>query len=181
MPLSLHAGTTRPAPGIAGGLQVFSSTRSSSPSYQTNPDHWVRMSLGDMIFSGVFERFPKLQVGAVEQELSWAPHFIERMDYVYTQRMQRPHWHRFKGKEVPSYYFHRNVFLSFQEDALGIQLRKIIGVNNLLWGSNYPHMEGTFPRSAQFLKRILKGCTAQERRKITRDNTVRVYGLNVRD
>ena len=51
------------------------------PPFHTNVDHWVRMSLSHIIFSGVFERFPKLQVGSIEMELSWAPHFLDRMDF----------------------------------------------------------------------------------------------------
>ena len=46
----------------------------------------MRVSLTRMIFAGLFERYPKLQVGAIEHELAWAPHFLERIDYSYTQR-----------------------------------------------------------------------------------------------
>ena len=98
-----------------------------------------------MIFSGVFERYPKLQVGAVEHELSWIPHFLDRLDYTYTQRAPNDLWYRYKEDAVPSDYFHRNVFVGFQEDALGIRDRHIIGVDNLQWGSDYPHQESTFP------------------------------------
>jgi predicted TIM-barrel fold metal-dependent hydrolase len=141
------------------------------------------MSLGYMIFSGVFERFPKLQVGSVEMELSWAPHFLDRLDYNYTQRpprdrSPRDNWGQFKSDMIPSDYFHRNVFLGFQEDMLGIQMRDIIGVDNLLWGSDYPHQESTFPRSHQILEEILSDCTEEEKAKIAGGNAARIYNLN---
>jgi predicted TIM-barrel fold metal-dependent hydrolase len=47
---------------------------------------------------------------------------------------------------LPSGFFHRNVVLSFQEDAIGIRLRDVIGVDNMMWGSDYPHSESTFPQ-----------------------------------
>ena len=82
-------------------------------------------------------------------ELSWIPHFLDRIDYTYTQRMQIPKWHRFKDDSLPSDYFHRNVFAGFQEDGLGIKMRDIIGVDNLMWGSDYPHVESTFPKESR--------------------------------
>ena len=134
MPLSLHMATNRPGPG-----QQFQDADSFRPVFQANIDHWVKMSLGDMILSGVFERYPKLRVGSVEQEMAWVPHFLDRLDYTYTQRTQRDHWYRFKEDILPSDCFHRNVFVSFQDDPLGIRDRHIIGVDNLQWGSDYPH------------------------------------------
>ena len=128
-----------------------------------------------MIFSGVFERYPKLRVGSVEHELSWAPHFLDRLDYTYTQRIQREGYHRYKEDMLPSDYFHRNVFRGFQEDALGIRLRDIIGVDNIQWGSDYPHVESTFPRSREILEEILADCTEEEKAKIAGANAARVY------
>ena len=78
---------------------------------------------------------------------------------------------------LPSDYFHRNVFLGFQEDALAIKLRDIIGVDQLLWGSDYPHTESTFPRSRQILEEILADCTDEERAKIAGGNAARVYKI----
>ena len=131
-----------------------------------------------MIYSGVFERYPKLQVGAVEHELSWAAHFLDRIDYNYDQRSHDLSGHRFKENMVPSDYFRRNVFISFQEDALGIKLRDIIGVDTLMWGSDYPHHESTFPRSREILEEILADCTEDEKSEITGGNAARVYKLN---
>src|SRR5215467_9829771 len=133
--------------------------------------------LGEMIFSGVFERYPKLQVGTVEHELSWIPHFLNRIDYTYTQRVQQERY-RFKEAMLPSDYFHRNVFAGFQEDAMGIRDRNVIGVDNLLWGSDYPHVESTFPRSRQIIEEVLKDCTEEEKAKIAGGNAARIYHLN---
>ena len=60
---------------------------------------------------------------------------------------------------LPSDFFRRNVVLSFQEDAIGIRLRDVIGVDNMMWGSDYPHSESTFPRS----RKILAGCRTPNR------------------
>ncbi len=172
MPLGMHIATYRPGPDQLHGFQDVDKL---SPAFLANADHWVRMSLADMIFSGVFERYPRLQVGTVEQELSWIPHFLDRIDYTYTQRARRSYWHRFKGDMLPSDFFHRNVFCSFQEDALGIRDRASIGVDNLMWGSDYPHQESTWPKSRQILDKILEGVPEEEKVKIAGANVARVY------
>ena len=174
IPLSMHIQTNRPGPG-----QEFDDLETMSATFITNVDHWVRMSLGSLIFGGVFERYPKLQMGSVEMELSWAPHFLDRMDYTYTQRsLETSAGYRFKEGALPSDFFHSNVFLGFQEDALGIRDRHIIGVDNLLWGGDYPHQESTFPRSLQIIEEILVDCTEEEKAKIAGSNSARVYGLD---
>ena len=169
IPLSLHAATNR-----ADKFAVDNTKLSAL----INMDYWVRMSVADMILSGVFDRYPRLQVGAVEYELSWAPHFLERMDYGYSQRPLGVKGYRFKENMLPSEFAHRNVFFGFQEDARGIKDRHIIGVDNILWGSDYPHQESTFPRSQEILEEILADCTDEEKAKICGGNTERIYRLN---
>ena len=106
------------------------------------------------------------------------PHFVDRLDYNYTQRGIGDDSYRFKEDMLPRDYFHRNVFLGFQEDTLGIKLREFIGVDKLLWGSDYPHPEGTFPYSQRVLEEILADCTEEEKAKIAGGNAKRVYRLN---
>ena len=130
MPLSLHLATNRFGSGEGDGNRPGGGRVAISP----NSDFFVRVSVADMILAGVFERFPKLQVGAVEHELGWVPFFLNRIDYTYDQRGFGREGYRFKEDMLPSDYFHRNVFLSFQEDDLGIRLRDMIGVDALLWG-----------------------------------------------
>ena len=173
MPLSLHIGTNRAGPN-AGFLE----RDEKGAAYFTNVDHWVHMSLAHIIFSDVFERYPKLQVGSIEMDLGWAPHFLDRLDHNYTQRPKTGKWHTFEEDMMPSDYFHRNVFLGFQEDHLGIKDRHIIGVDDILWGSDYPHIEGTFPCSQQIIAEILADCTEEEKAKIVGGNAQRIYRLN---
>jgi predicted TIM-barrel fold metal-dependent hydrolase len=81
---------------------------------------------------------------------------------------------------LPSHFFRRNVVLSFQEDAIGIRLRDVIGVDNLMWGSDYPHRESTFPQSRKILAEILEGLPGDdEQAKIAGGNTARVYNFDV--
>src|SRR5499433_1633470 len=139
IPIGMHIATNRPGPGQDFALEDRNRVRNS---FLANADHWVRMSLGDMIFSGVFERYP------------------------------------IKEAMLPSDYFRRNVFAGFQEDAMGIRDRHIIGVDNLLWGSDYPHVESTFPRSRQIIEEVLGDCTEEEKAKIAGGNAARIYHLN---
>ena len=173
MPLSLHAATNR-----LGSGEAFQFSNTARLAHLANMDMGVRMSLADMIYSGVFERHPKLQVGAVEHELSWAPHFLDRLDYNYLERPAgiEAQYH-YKENMVPSDYFRRNVFLGFQEDALGIQLREIMGVDTLQWGSDYPHAESTFPKSREILESMLAECTEEEKAKIAGGNAARIYNM----
>ena len=174
MPLSLHIATGRPGAG-----QEFQDPTNVRPAFFATADHWVRVSLAHMIFSGVFERYPKLKVVSVEHELAWAPYFLDLLDYTYTQRAHRgPGWIKFKGDLLPSDIFRRNVYLSFQEDGRGIKDRATIGVDNLMWGSDYPHTESTFPRSRQILDDILADVSEEEKASITAGNTARLYNFD---
>ena len=87
--------------------------------------------------------------------------------------------YRFKDGMLPSDFFRRSVVLSFQEDAIGIRLRDAIGVDNMMWGLDYPHSESTFPQSRKILAEILAGVPDDEQAKIAGGNTARVYNFDV--
>src|SRR5215467_2306591 len=173
MPLSLHTATRRQGKIRGAGDKTLrdASSRSTKAFYPA-------LSMCDMIFSGVFERYPRLTVAIVEFELSWAPHILTSMDYTYRERHGEAIY-RFTNGMKPSDFFHRNVVLSFQEDAIGIRLRDVIGVDNMMWGSDYPHSESTFPQSRKILAEILAGVPEAEQAKIVGGNTARVYGFDV--
>jgi predicted TIM-barrel fold metal-dependent hydrolase len=172
MPLSLHLGANRV--GATGVDRDLSRIR---PSYFAVCEHWVKVSVADMIFGGVFDRHPDLRIGVVEHELGWIPFFLERMDYTYTQRHGNARYLRFATAERPSDFFRRNVFCSFQDDEFGIRERAAIGIDSICWGSDYPHTESTFPRSQQIMGARLTDVTADEQRKILWQNAARLYGF----
>lgn len=171
MPLSFHVSTGRPR-GSAGPAQLLLSGASGL----ANVDYWVRMCICQMVYSGVFERHPNLQIVSVEQDVAWAPYLIGRMDLIYTERTgQTPM--RFKGSKLPSDFMRSNINYSFQEDILGIRDREIIGEDRLMWGSDYPHAESTFPKSQEILESILDGVPEHERAMIVGGNCSKLYGL----
>ena len=173
MPLSLHVGTMRWRPGMDTDGVVL-----QNPFDFPNREYDPRQCINGMIFSGAFERHPRLKVGVVEFEVAWAPYFLKRMDNFYQERAGGVQGERFKNDMVPSDFFRRNVFIGFQEDDLGMQLRHHIGVDILLWGSDYPHAESTFPRSRQILKEIFEGVPEEEKAKIAGGNTAKLYGFD---
>ena len=173
LPLSLHTATRRQGKIRGAGETTLRDARSRS-----TKAFYPALSMCDLIFSGVFERHPRLTLAIVEFELAWVPHVLSSMDYTYRERHGEAIY-RFKNGTVPSDFFHRNVVLSFQEDAVGIRLRDVIGVDNMMWGSDYPHSESTFPQSQKILADILAGVPADEQAKIVGSNTARVYGFDL--
>ena len=173
MPLSLHTATRRQGKIRGVGEQTLrdASSRATKVFYPAT-------SMCDMIFAGVFERYPNLKLAIVEFELAWVPHLLSSMDYTYRERHEEA-LYRFKDGWRPSDFFHRNVFLSFQEDEVGIRLRDIIGVDNMMWGSDYPHSESTFPQSRQILAQILAGVPDEDYAKIVGGNTARLYHFDM--
>jgi predicted TIM-barrel fold metal-dependent hydrolase len=173
IPISLHVGTNRPNAGEGPG----DFTRRLPPA-RTARDFAVRLSLSHIIFSGVLDRFPGLTLGVVEFENGWVPYYLEQIDYDYLQRTNIPGWPRFADGKLPSDFFREHVFVSFQQDPIGIRLRDLMGADNLMWGWDYPHQESTYPKSREILDHLLADCTETEKAKIVAGNAARVYGLN---
>jgi len=173
IPLSLHAGTNRPTPPA---VVVEETVITQSGAARVNAEYWVRMSLCHMVYSGLFERHPKLSVVNVENDLAWLPYFLNRLDVTYIERPSQTTY-RFEDGALPSDFMGRNVYHSFQEDGLGVRDRDIIGVDRLLWGSDYPHAESTFPKSQEILDSILEGVPDDEKALIVGGNTARLYKI----
>ncbi|MEW6300103.1 MAG: amidohydrolase family protein [Thermodesulfobacteriota bacterium] len=172
MPLLMHLATQR---ANVPGCEISVSFSTFTPAgLRPTQDYWVRYALTDLIFAGVCERYPRLRVGSVEHEISWAPHWLRQMDYTYKER---PVYSGYTSREglLPSDYWRRNMFAVFQEDDVGVQLRHRIGLDNMLWGNDFPHSESTWPRSRTFLAQMFEGVPAAERRKLLCDNAVTIF------
>jgi predicted TIM-barrel fold metal-dependent hydrolase len=172
MPLLLHIGTPR---GGVPGCEFTMDVGELTGAGRSTTDYWVRYSLAAMIFAGVFDRYPRLKAGSVEHETAWIPHWLKQMDFTYIERpVFTKGWKSAEGM-LPSDYWHRNMFVQFMEDDLGIELRKHIGVDNMMWGSDFPHAESTWPKSQEFLDRIFAGVSDEDRRKITCENAAKMF------
>ena len=80
-------------------------------------------------------------------------------------------------KLTPSEYFSRQIFATFIDDRVGVASREFIGVENIMWSSDYPHTVSTWPHSREVVERDFKGVAEKEKLLIVRDNAAKLYGL----
>lgn len=179
VPIALHIGTYRANPTREKAVTIAGAQLDTPKPVQTafsTADLYVRNVIADMIFAGVLERHPRLRLVSCEHEIGWFAHFVERMDHTYTQRATRGH--RFSEGALPSDFVRRQVFVQFCEDPLAAATIHRVGVDNVLWGGDYPHSEGTYPRSRAMVDTLLASCDDDERRRVTVDNPVRLYRID---
>ncbi|MGE4649822.1 MAG: amidohydrolase family protein [Myxococcota bacterium] len=127
------------------------------------------------IFSGIFERHPKLRVVCAEADAGWAPHFAYRMDHAYER-------HRYwletgTLSKPPSEYFHENIYMTFQDDYAATHTAHLGTSQRLMWASDFPHNDGTFPHTQEVVSKLTEGMSEEMRRDITGGNMRRLYGL----
>jgi predicted TIM-barrel fold metal-dependent hydrolase len=174
MPLLLHIAT--PRNGVPGNEFTMNVAEMTGAGRSTT-DYWVRYSLSAILFAGVFDRYSHLKVGSVEHETAWIPHWLKQMDFTYRERPVFTKGWKSREGLLPSEYWRRNMFVEFMEDDLGVEMRKHIGVETMLWGSDFPHAESTWPRSKEYLDRIFAGVPEADRRKITSENAAQLFGF----
>jgi predicted TIM-barrel fold metal-dependent hydrolase len=104
-------------------------------------------TLTDLLFSGVFVRFPDLKVCLAESQLGWIPYVLARADFVWSELSGEGFTGVDKGAmpEPPSAYFARNVWVTFFRDPLGMELIDRIGADRILYETDYPHTDTAWP------------------------------------
>jgi uncharacterized protein len=129
--------------------------------------------LASIIYSGAFDRFPGFRFVLGESSIGWIPYFLQRMDYEYEEEES----FHLRLRLKPSDYFRINGFVTYERDAVGARLLELLGEDNVMWGSDYPHPDGTWPDSMRFLEQELRNVSERVRRKVTHDNAAKLYGL----
>ena len=134
-----------------------------------------------MIFSGLFDRHPKLKVLSVENDASWALAVLERMDDRWQHdklwaSVRVPDASITSGRN-PSQIFRDHVACTFMRDRTAIVNREIIGRKNLMWGADFPHFDGAWPNSAAVLARQFDGVSVADQMAIGRNNVIQFYNL----
>ena len=128
-----------------------------------------------MIFSGVFERFPSLQMCWIEIGVGWLPHFLDALDDRYWRNRS---WGGLPIKEPPSFYWARNNVATFITDPSGIDLRHRVGIENMMWSSDYPHHGNDWPYSRKTIQDAMGHIPEHERALIVGANAAKVWGLD---
>ena len=134
----------------------------------------VTNSIFDLIFTGVFERFPKLKTVIVESEIGWIPFILQQWDYYYKRFLdQRP----MPMTMLPSEYFHRNIYATFFNDYVGGQLLSWWGQDNCMWSTDYPHPNSPWPNSRRVLSENLGHLSAETIHKLVNTNVRKLYPI----
>jgi predicted TIM-barrel fold metal-dependent hydrolase len=133
-------------------------------------------ALGELIFGGVLQRHPRLTVGSVEAQVGWLSFAIAHMDQVWDKHR---HWSHSTLDEPPSSYFQRQVFATFTHDPVGMRELRHIGVDRVMWSSDYPHAETSWPNSRATAEHALEGYDDDERDKVLWKNAADLYGIPV--
>ena len=166
MPVSLHAIT---------GMGVESQWNWGERYMRTTVlGYEVEKSFSVLIFSGVLDRFPKLQIVSAENNIGWIPYYLQRMDRVANRSRAS---HGFTQQLKPSEYFRRQMWATYIDDFVGVANREFVGVDRMMWSSDYPHQASSWPHSQDVVARDFKDATPDEIFAITRGNVARLYGF----
>ncbi len=127
-----------------------------------------------LISSGALQRYPTLRFVIVECGAGWLAWLLHVMD----EQVAKKHmWVRPKLEMLPSEFFRRQGAVTFSDDPIALKNLEFTGPEVLMWGSDYPHDEGTFPHSQEVIDRTFAGITAAQKKMIVHDNAARFYGF----
>jgi len=185
MPVTIHTTISR-----RGGRQLLQYPR--EPSFDRPPDDFIErlyrhanpsrcggLTVCQLIFAGVFDRFPSLRIYWAENNVGWLPFYLEQLDAEYEKNRFWAERHfgipRLDGR--PSEYVKERGYWGFYDDPIGIKLRHEIGVDHIIWGSDFPHVVTAWPHSRELLDRQMAGVSADERQQMQSANILRFLGI----
>ena len=132
-------------------------------------------SLTAMLCSGVFTRHPNLKVVSVENDIGWLGHFLYRLQHGWDEFR---YMLNLEQELSPNEYFSRNIWATFQSDPVGVQTRQHIGVDRLMWGSDYPHGDSTWPESRPTINFNFQGVGNEDIAAICYDTVKELYDID---
>lgn len=163
---------------LGGGVHSLPYRQNSwaYPAHVTVVPMQLDEALVGMCFSGILERHPKVKAVLAESGLGWIPYVLERMDYEYKKYYDAMKDYRIK--EPPTYYWHRQMFATYEEEHFGLDHLDRIGVDNVMWASDYPHGDTTWPNSRQaIMESPLGKMSAEVRRKLVCETAAKLYKI----
>ena len=163
IPLTIHVALTQTIPPV---------TKAKLPGYGRFFDAPNRMI--EMIFAGVFDRFPALEVYFAEVDFGWVPYVKEQIENNY-RRLEPSK--KFGLKKLPREYIEKHFYFGYMTDSFGVQHRQFVGANRVLWSSDYPHISADWPYSYKTIQSSMTGVPADERELILHGNAERLFGF----
>ena len=131
-------------------------------------------TLAGLLCSGVPQQFPLLKLVVVEGGIGWVAAAVRLMDHLWEDHHA---WVQPHLDEPPSFYCKRQFYFTFEDDKAGLLTRELLNIDHLMWGSDYPHTEGTFPHSREQIAKDFAGIPESETRKLVIENAARLYGI----
>ena len=134
--------------------------------------------MSDFMFSGVLERFPQLKLLFAECQIGWIPYLLERADDVW---LTHRGWSNSQlyCPEPPSTYYYRQIFSCFFKDAVGIELLDRVGPRNVVFETDYPHQDGTWPHSVEAAAEQFGHRSQEVVNRLARGNAIELLGLDL--
>ena len=136
----------------------------------------IESALFDIIFTGVLDRYPKLKIVSVENEVGWMPFWIGQCDKGFKRHR---HAQKLPIDKLPSEYFYGQVFSTFFNDHVGGKMFSWWGVDNCMWSNDYPHQNSTWPNSRAGHRARHGRCEAGGSAKLLFTNCEKLYNLKV--
>ncbi|MGH7820875.1 MAG: amidohydrolase family protein, partial [Candidatus Binatia bacterium] len=134
----------------------------------------VGETLGMLIFGEVLPKRPELRVVIAEGGIGWLAYYLERIDHVFEKQR---FWANSKLQEKPSTYFHRQIFATFEEDLAGMRTYDLIGAGNIMFSTDFPHSDTTYPHTREVVERHFAHLPEADRQAMLWGNAARVYGI----
>ncbi len=177
IPVNAHSGTGGPVYQKAPAMPLVHFLE--IPFYSQRP-------LAYMILGGAFQRFPDLKFVLTEAGCAWIPDFLKGLDGLMAgMRSSAMGEMRFEGELVPpesaSFYFHQNCHLGISQPTPA-DIRAaldVVGIDQVMWGSDYPHEEGTHPYTREHLRQVLGHLEPAQIQQILAGNAAELYGFDL--
>jgi predicted TIM-barrel fold metal-dependent hydrolase len=166
LPLSMHFGSGGMPMGLAPDGDLFIGIALFGLNSM--------MATVDLVMSEVFYKFPKLKVALSEGGIGWMPYLLERIDYSFGRHK---YWCNINADKLPSELFREHIYGCFISDQSGIEQRHRIGVDNIMFESDYPHSDSNWPHTRKLLAEHLVDVPDDEARKIVELNARTVYNF----
>jgi predicted TIM-barrel fold metal-dependent hydrolase len=164
MVLAFHIGTD--PIDLAAGEEIGVVFRGPGGAVMNHTDNTImgQRAVMKLTASGALDRHPDLKVLVSEGGATWVPFLGDRMNEAYRQHQIRV---RPKLSMLPKEYLYRQVYASFQHDESAVAAVTAMGYRNVMWGSDYPHLEGTYGHTQETLHHLFDGVDPDTRHRIT--------------